>query len=156
MARVSPSLLVQSLTAPAPVDALPQAAAAGAGSAANPACVIAQDLYYREATSLSVWSVLTWSLGAGTVVFGLLILVLLSSVVFQTSEAIDKAVKIAGTLGSALATWQAGKGTKFVFDRLKDQRTVVSDCLTTVKGNCDPAVAQAAENEVKVEKHTPI
>lgn len=151
--RVSPKMLVRSLTATGAV-ALEPDAAGGAGATTNPACIVSQDLYYREARSLSVWSVLTWTLGAGTVVFALLILVLLSSVVFEPSEAIDKAVKIAGTLGSALATFVAGKGTLFVFDRLKEQRTAVNEALTTVKDNCDEQVARSTEAEATRAAHT--
>ena len=160
-ARVPSELLVTSLTAPPlaappPVAGEPKAAAGGDGRANSPGCVVAQDLYYREARSYSVWSVLTWTLGAATVVFAIFVLFFLLSLLTQTSDAVDKAVKVVGTVGSAAATFIGGVAWKFVFEQLKDQRLAVTDAGTTVGKECGSVTEKHAKDEVTKARHKPL
>jgi len=160
-ARVPSELLVTSLTAPTPaapppVAGEPEAAAGGGGRANSPGCVVAQDLYYREARSYSVWSVLTWTLGAATVVFAIFVLFFLLSLLTQTSDTVDKAVKVVGTIGSAAATLIGGAAWKFVFDQLKDQRGAVTDAEKTVGTECGAEKQKQAKDEVAKSRHKPL
>jgi hypothetical protein len=162
-ARVQPDELVHALTGsagPPPgaggSDEAPEAAAGGRLRGPTPACVVSQDLYYREATSLSVWSVLTWTLGAATVVFAILVVVLIASAILQSDDAVDRAVKVGASVLAFGATLVGSKTWKFVFDQLKDQRGVVDEALKTVATNCGKPAADAAKAAVATSRHKPL
>lgn len=155
-ARVSSTDLVRALTQPTETSAEAAGPHAAAGGNETKACVVAQDYYYREARSLSVWTVLTWVLGAATVAFLLLILVLLASALFEPGDALTKAAKVAAGAGTALATWVTGKGASFVFDRLKEQQLAVTEALATVKTMCGSETATTVQREAAAIAYKPL